>query len=70
MPNFAGEVGVIYLVVAIDKYTKKWQVLNSLYNEDLALKYLELAPKIYPEYNHFFVQQYFKNRIIAEIKPH
>ena len=63
-------VETIYLVVAEDKYTKKWQVLNSLYNEDYALQYLALAQKIYPEYNHFFVCQYVKNRIIVEIKPH
>lgn len=63
-------VETIYLVVAVDKYTKKWQVLNSLYNEDYALRYFELAQKIYPEYNHFFVCSYVKNGIIAEIKPH
>lgn len=70
MSDFVGGVEVIYLVMAVDKHTKKCWVLNSLYDEDLALKYLELVPKIYPEFNHFFVQQYFKNRIIAEIKPH
>ncbi len=70
MPNFAGEVETVYLVVAIDKYTKKWQVLNSFYNEDYALKYLDLVPKIYPEYNYFFVYRYVKSGIVAEIKPH
>lgn len=63
-------VETIYLVVAVDKYTKKWWLLNQFYNDDDALKYLELVPKIYPEYNHFFVCSYVKNGIIAEIKPH
>ena len=63
-------VETIYLVVAVDKYTKKWYVLNDFYNDDNALKYLELVPKLYPEYNHFFVCSYVKNEIIAEIKPH
>ena len=70
MPDFVSGVETVFLVVAIDKYTKKWQVLNSFYNEDYALKYLELVPKIYPECNHFFVYRYVKSGIIAEIKPH
>ncbi len=64
------EIEAIYLVVAVDRYTKKWCVLDSLYNKDRALQYLELAQKIYPEYNHFFVCQYAKSGIIAEVKPH
>ena len=70
MPDFVSGVETVFLVVAIDKYTKKWQILNAFYSEAYALKYLEWVPKVYPEYNHFFVYGYVKSGIVAEIKPH
>ena len=60
------EVKVVYLTVAVDNY-KKWWVLNSHYNEEDALRYLDVAQKVYPEYNDFFVHRYVRSGIVAEI---
>lgn len=68
MNEVAKEVEVVYLTVAMDGYSKKWWQLNYHFSEEDALRYLEIAPKAYPEFKRFFVVRYVRcGDFVAEI---